>query len=283
MRTTTTCRWVFGSLGFVLLGLACIARAGSGSSPVVAQDLQAPLQQWRLPKRLREVSGLAVDERQRLFAHDDEHAVIYQLDWRKGRIVKHFSVGHPAVAGDFEGLAIGGDWFYLVDSGGTLLRFAEGDDDSSVDYSVVRTGLDSGCEVEGLDYDVVERGLLLACKSPRAKGLVVHYWSLAQQRLVAGLGIVLGAEQVEGLTGSSRFAASAIVRLPASGGWLLTSARQNRLLELSPGRTPTGLFRLDSARHPQPEGLAVDAAGHLFVADEGRDKRGRLTVYAAIP
>ena len=55
----------------------------------------APAQQRRLPRRLREISGLAVTSDGRLFGHDDERAVIYEIDVEGGQIVKSFAIGDP--------------------------------------------------------------------------------------------------------------------------------------------------------------------------------------------
>ncbi|PLX31312.1 MAG: hypothetical protein C0600_06030 [Ignavibacteria bacterium] len=71
-------------------------------------ELEAPTAQFELPKRLKEISGLAVDDRGRLFAHDDESGIVYQLDPMTGKIVKSFRLGRTLVTEDFEGIAIAG-------------------------------------------------------------------------------------------------------------------------------------------------------------------------------
>ena len=57
---------------------------------------------WRLHRRLREISGLASAPGDRIFAHDDERAVIYEID-REGRLVKAFAMGDKPVREDFAG------------------------------------------------------------------------------------------------------------------------------------------------------------------------------------
>ena len=46
----------------------------------------------KLPKRLAEISGLALTDDGRLLAHDDEMAVVYELDQKDGSIVKWFAL-----------------------------------------------------------------------------------------------------------------------------------------------------------------------------------------------
>jgi hypothetical protein len=46
----------------------------------------------KLPSVLSEVSGLATTPDGRLFAHDDERAIVYQVDPENGEVIKAFSV-----------------------------------------------------------------------------------------------------------------------------------------------------------------------------------------------
>jgi hypothetical protein len=87
------------------------------------RDCGAGAVRWNLPKRLDEISGLALSTDDRLFAHDDGNAASStRIDWHRGRIVKGFALGDPPVKDDFEGIAIAGTDFYLVTSGGVLYR-----------------------------------------------------------------------------------------------------------------------------------------------------------------
>ncbi|NTW64654.1 MAG: hypothetical protein HGA46_11425, partial [Chlorobiaceae bacterium] len=43
-----------------------------------------------LPTKLREISGLALSGEGKLFTHNDEKGVVYQLDLMTGRIIKKF-------------------------------------------------------------------------------------------------------------------------------------------------------------------------------------------------
>jgi hypothetical protein len=106
----------------------------------------APDRQWRLPERLREISGLAAGPDGRLFGHDDEAAIVYEIDVERGALVKAFALGEPVETGDFEGLALtpAGD-FWLTTSRGRLYRFREGADGAHVAYQRFDTGLSQVC------------------------------------------------------------------------------------------------------------------------------------------
>ena len=105
----------------------------SAGTTLSRYDLTAPpADLWELPKALQEISGLAVDSAGRIFAHDDEQAIIYQLDPATHRVVKRFSFGLPAVRGDFEAIAVVGRQLILTTSDGVLYAGREGRDGESV-------------------------------------------------------------------------------------------------------------------------------------------------------
>ncbi|HET9948557.1 MAG TPA: hypothetical protein VFQ22_06525, partial [Longimicrobiales bacterium] len=163
----------------LVAGLAALAcGAGQAQSPGTVRDrydFDRPGASYTLPGRLDEISGLALTPDGRLFAHDDERATIHEIDLSTGEVGKRFSLGEPPLEGDFEGLAVAGDRFFLVTSEGVLYEFAEGADREAVAYDTRDTGL-AGCEVEGLDHDAASGELLLACKTltPERDVLVVH-------------------------------------------------------------------------------------------------------------
>jgi len=121
----------------------------------------------RLPGVLAEISGLAVTPDGRVFGHNDERAVVYEIDPATGNVLKAFSAGIQGVPGDFEGIAFAGGRFFLVTSSGLLLELEEGSHGSAMSYRTHRTGLDRLCEVEGLAFDSVRGEFLVPCKEAR--------------------------------------------------------------------------------------------------------------------
>ncbi len=239
----------------------------------------ADFTQWALPDGLREVSGLALGAQERLFAHGDEEATIFELDLAGGQVRKRFHVGDPARKGDFEGLAWHEGYFYLVTSDGTLLRFREGSDEEHVEFELTHTGLGRQCEIEGLHAPADGGLLLLACKTPRQDDLqgrlAVLAWSLPDARPQPADNVMV--EQLP-----ADFAPSGLTRCPDSGNLLLVAARQRALIEVSGDGELVRALRLPGGgRHPQMEGVELTSTGNLIIADEGGSGRGRLGVYAA--
>jgi uncharacterized protein YjiK len=236
-----------------------------------------------LPQALAEISGLATGADGRLFAHGDERAIVYQLDPQSGRVVTRFWLGRSGIQGDFEGIAIAGERFFLVESQGTLYEFREGRDREPVRYHAVATGLAGRCEVEGLAYDARTDALLLACKTTSGAALrnhvVVFSFSLAEMKLepTPRLRIPLGALAPLGLKES--FHASGIEVHP-SGSLVLVAARDGAILEVSRDGRLLFARRLERRWHPQAEGIAFLRDGSLVLADEAQSGgTATLSVY----
>lgn len=240
----------------------------------------AGLIQWALPDGLHEVSGLALSEDGRLFAHGDEQAVIFELDFVSGRAVKRFAFGNPAVPGDFEGIAFVGPRLFLITSAGDLLEGREGAPGEHVKHRLHRTGLGDRCEIEGLDYDPDAGALLILCKQARqrelAGAIAVLAWSPTALAPLPHLERVLAWTPDDGAPEAVN--PSALTR-SATGTLVLAAARQGLLIELDPRAGIIRSIRLADDRHPQAEGIALAADGTLLVADEGRRGRGRLSAY----
>jgi uncharacterized protein YjiK len=234
-----------------------------------------------LPARLEEVSGLAVTSDGRLFAHDDERAVLHELDPATAGVGKRFSLGDPPIAGDFEGLAVVGERFFLVTSHGLLYEFREMDDRAEAPYRVTDTELGAHCEIEGLDYDARDDALLFACKisAPERGSILVHRIPMSPDapRLSP---IEIPRNQLPSLGIDRDFEPSAIAVDP-TGTLVLVSARREAVIEVDRSGLVISGSDLPPNRHRQPEGLAFGPDGTLYIADEGDRRDGRLTAYAA--
>ena len=272
--------------------LAGLALAAAGAVRDAPPSLAAPfldafepegegVAQHRLPRALGEVSGLAVDERGRLFAHDDERARVWRLDPLTGEALASFTLGAASgVAGDFEGIAVMGERFFLVTSQGTIVEFREGADGAVMPFQATATPLADACEVEGLAADAARGRLLLACKAApggrRADG--VRVWELPADTLGAAPRVRLSLPfDALAPLGLEVLHPSGVELLPGGRGLLLVAAEERVLVEFGADGTPLAVLELRRSRHRQPEGLALDASGALLVADEGAGGRARLT------
>ena len=242
-------------------------------------DFEDRLRRFDLPGRLDEISGLAMTADGRLFAHDDERGRVHEIDPITGEVGKRFDLGAALVRGDFEGMAIVGERFFLISSRGALYEFREGADREDVDYRVTDTRVGGDCEVEGLDYDPFDEALLIACKisTPDRSMIVMHrlpidpsHEPLPALRIAkAGLGAFGFGDD---------FDPSGVAVSP-TGSILLVSGRHDGLIEVDRSGAVLAAVELSDGRHPQSEGLALGADGTLYISDERSGKAPRLTAY----
>jgi len=229
---------------------------------------------WKLPKRLSEVSALTVGADGRIFTLKDEKAIVYELDAENGDIRTLFKVHDPALRGDFEGLALINDDFFLVTSSGIVHKVAGalGHDRAVVSSEVIDLGLSDICEVEGLSAYLGD--LYIACKVTYREAdqahLLVFKFNPENERLAVFFRIPISSLGVKKMHPSGIAVTADVV--------YVISARQRRLTMLRHNGDLIGHHKLSKKDHRQPEGIAVRGR-KIMIADEGDGKRGRITIY----
>lgn len=255
---------------------AALARPDTGGKK------DAPIARWELPGALAEISGLALTPDGRLFAHGDERGRVAEIDYRRGSIVKQFSLGSPPVHGDFEAITWTPHAMFLLASNGKLFEFQEGADGASVDYKVYDTRLGNACEFEGVAFEEPSNTLLLACKTVYTESLqnslVIYRWKLAEAAasptpLTVPLEKLIGSHPWKGLHPSD------ITVEPSTGNYVLVASRQKALIEITP-KGELVFARQLHGRHAQPEGVAITKDGILLISDEaGKSTPAAITLY----
>jgi len=274
---------LFPLVFFLLVGVEPTPVQGQASVLETFDFSKEGRQQIRLSRGLEEISGLAISPDGRVFAHNDERAIIYELEVESGRILKAFSAGSRGVRGDFEGIALAGSRFYLATSSGEIVETGEGSPGSAMDYRVHLTGLGEKCELEGLAFDPDANTLLLPCKEPRSRELrghiVVFSMDIGSMRVATVPRIFLPLDELEELDLEASFFPSGIEVHPETGNIFLISAREEAILEFTPQGSLLAGRKLRRKTHPQAEGITFGPDGALLLADEGQGKRGSLTRY----
>ncbi len=245
-----------------------------------------------LPKPLREVSGLASAAPGRVFAHNDERGVVFEIDYLAPSIEPILTLADD-VRDDFEGIATLGERLFLVTSHGVLYETRITADDAAP-FTRYDGGLD--CEVEGLTAAPDRAGLLVACKNlpDDRHTVVIHYWHLEKRAYDSSPALSIPTAIIaDFLSGQfperpppKRIQPTGIT-VTSAGNLLLVAARQHLLLEFTPEGTPVAAAKLDPDVHRQAEGVEVDTDGRLLLASEGDGKgekktRGVLSIYEPI-
>lgn len=247
------------------------------------KDLASSPKQVELSKKLKEISGLALTADQRLFAHGDEKGTIYQLDTENGEIIKEFEIGDKNIEEDFEGIAIVGDRFYLVESNGDIYEFEEGEDNQEVDYEVYKTDLKSKFDVEGLCYDEKTNSLLLACKEFAGKkydeSRAVYSFDLKKKKLEEKPRFIISLNKLDKKWDVDKFKPSAIERNLKSGTFFILGGKGLVILEISDDGKVLDEMILDEKYHHQPEGITFLKDGTMIISDEADKDKATLTFY----
>lgn len=244
---------------------------------------------FSLPNGLEEISGLAIASERSVFAHNDEHAIVYEIELERGRILRAFALGDPTLEGDFEGIARVGSRVFLITSDGLIYAANIGRHRQRVPYTVHDSGVGPHCEIEGLSASPQPGELLILCKRGRrggmqtdARRLTVYRWSIDSEHALETPFLSLALSGF--LTKEERpdFRPSGIDWDPNSGAIYIVSGRNRLMLTFDRRGTLLEKRRLTPRQHPMTEGIAMLGGRWIALADEGTaTRRGRLTVYPA--
>jgi uncharacterized protein YjiK len=239
--------------------------------------------QFKLSAYLNEISGLAAAEDDKIFTHDDERGIVYQLDYKDGKIVKRFSIAGKIPDRDFEGIAIAKDKFYLITSSGDIYEFNEVKNGKISKSKVYKTGLTVSYNIEGLCYDPSANSLLIACKGYPGKNLrgyrAVYSFNLKEKKLITKPRFLLSLKQLDKKFGMKNFSPSAIEYNLKTGTFFILSSHVKAVVELSPEGNVLHGISLSGKIHKQPEGLTFTRDMKLLISDEGGKGHGTLTIY----
>ncbi|MCB9208375.1 MAG: SdiA-regulated domain-containing protein [Ignavibacteriales bacterium] len=256
-----------------------------GSEKKVNYDLDKYLQtEIKLPSELNEISGICFSDEGKLFGHNDERGIIYQIDLKSGEIIKSFQLGNKMIKADFEDLAIVGKKFFIITSNGILFKFEEGEDLQKVKVIEKDLHFSSKFNIEGLCYDETSNSLLITSKEYPGKNLgnvrAVYSYSLSSNSVDQKPKFVISLKDLKENFNIRDFYPSAITKDRATGNYLILSAKgKPSLIKINPLGKIISAIKLNPKTHPQPEGIAFDKNNNILICDEGASKSGKITIY----
>ena len=254
---------------------ARLAKADSDPSkdPAVAM--------WIMPTVLKEISGLALTADGRLLAHDDEIAKVYEIDARRGTIIKSFLLG-KGVHGDFEAITVADSDWYLLESKGVLFKFRDAPNGYSAPYTKIDLRLGKECEFEGMVYQKDSAWLVLPCKTIHTKSLrdnvLLYRWRIGSTGPDGMSMLTVPLSEAIGSNKWKNFRPSDITIDPATGDYVLISSLDHGLVVMNPDGTVIRSMPLPG-KHHQAEGVAITKDSILIISDEATTKPAAITLY----
>lgn len=237
----------------------------------------------KLPKSLKEISGMALINEKEIIANNDEEGIIYTLKVPGFEMSAKLKIGDEKIQKDFEGIAVVKDTVYLVTSNGVVYKINYSKKNSVTDFIQYKTSLKIQNDVEGLCYDKNSNSLLLACKNEPGMGKVksrtVYSFSLRKMALERQPRFVISLKELKQKYGFKDFRPSGIEKNPVNGNFFILSSDPQSVIELTPAGKILAAIKLSSKSHLQPEGITFLNDGTMLISDEGQSKSGTITIY----
>lgn len=240
--------------------------------------LGSPSQKLKLPKELREISGLAWLEEERLVAVQDENGIIYTIDFKHGEIDSRSTFGPK---NDYEGITRHGKTTWVLRSDGRLFEVEE---EEVVEHE---TPLDSRYNVEGLAWDEKGKRLLLACKEFSGEGLdgkrSCFAYDPTSREFPEEPFLTLDLDEILEASASfdkrdtleRTFQPSGMAIHPISGNIYFISSVGKKLAVYTRSGSLLQVTSLKYKHFKQPEGICFAPDGRMYIANEGGGK-GRI-------
>lgn len=263
-------------------------------------DFQKADKEIKLSNKLREISGLTYVPEEGLVTVQDEKGALYWLD-KKGDIdrVVDFSAD-----GDYEGLAFNGKHLFALRSDGVLFKIRRWqEEEKKTKTKVIDTNLGELNDTEGLAFHPEKEQLWIACKGSAAIGQERYYeravyaYDLALDSFLVKPVLVVSRQDLQQFIRKNMrqhpdysyykkllrkekptmpLQPSAIAIHPLTQEIYLLCSVGNSLLVLDKSHHIKSLCYLSPEQFEQPEGLAFNEKGDLFLSSEGQKKRARV-------
>jgi hypothetical protein len=259
-----------------ILSSACSQTGKQFTSPA-GYDLNHP-QKIIMPESLHEISGIAFykGNPDTVYAEQDENGKLFYLH-PGDKNAAHFKFGK---SGDYEDVAICGETVIMLRSNGALSTFPLSDIHQVDDASRVKEQknlLPQG-EYEGLYADEANRLLYVLCKhcldektSKIGKGYILQ---LADDGSLSQHGdFSYSVKDIEAMSRVKKvnFHPSALGNNPLTKEWYIVSSVNKMLVVADANWAIKAVHNLNAAIYIQPEGIAFDKQGNLYISNEGGD------------
>ncbi len=229
-----------------------------------------------MPAVLHEISGIAFNKgnSDSIYAEQDEEGKVFHLKLGD----KNFSATKFAKKGDYEDMAICNGTVVVLRSDGALYSFPlAGTNNKEASNVQEWTGLLPTGEYEGMYADETSNLLYVLCKHCNNDKKHVqtsgHILNMAGNGPGYQEGFVIDVKQIEKRLGDNKtsFRPSAMARNTITNEWYILSSVNKLLVTADKDFTVREVYPLNPSIFNQPEGMAFDRYGNLFISNEGGD------------
>jgi hypothetical protein len=228
-----------------------------------------------MPESLLEISGITFykGKSDTVYAIQDEQGRLFRIAWGiKKQVNAKFGK-----QGDYEDVAIVNEKVVILKSNGTLIIFPFADAiyeevDSTREWKLL---LPEG-EYEGVYGDEASRSLYVICKNcadDNSKNSVSGYiYQIGDSVYQTGT-FRIDVNEIKSFTGKVKrgFRPSAIAKNPVTSEWYIVSAVNKLLVVTDSNWKIKETCLLNGNTFNQPEGLAFDEKGNMYISNEGDD------------
>ncbi len=252
---------------------------------------------YSIPPELNEISGISFLNDSLLAAIQDEEGILYFYDLGQEKVVRQYEFWKGK---DYEDLAIVGTDLYIVSSSGTIYELKNFNAEKAPKPTVYKTGLSEENNIEGLAYDKKNNRLLLGIKDQsldkNEDQKDIYSFDLTTKTFNPKAAYSIRLTEVENyfkgdeIEEASKkllkalgnqnlnevFRTSALNFNPLDGNLYVLSSMNNIVAVLNDQGKIIKILELDGKEFIQPEGLAFNSKGKLFISNEGRNKKANI-------
>lgn len=270
----STGKLMFVALLSSIMASACTSPSDTAVKSPAGYNLGRP-EKFIMPTSLLEVSGICFykGNPDTIFAIQDEEGKFFRLGWN---VKKQYNCKFGK-KGDYEDVSILRDQAIILKSNGSLFTFPFADRfyediDSAREYKKI---LPEG-EYEAMFGDEATGKLYILCKNcdddNSKKNVTGYIYELNDSAKQVGT-FEIDVKQIKAITGKVKrgFRPSGMAKNPLTNEWYIISAVNKMLIVTDDKWTVKDVYELNGNGFNQPEGIAFDRLGNLYISNEGDD------------
>jgi DNA-binding beta-propeller fold protein YncE len=237
-------------------------------------NLEKP-ERFSMPESLLEISGISFNKgiSDTIYAIQDEEGKLFRLALGN----KKQAHGKFGKSGDYEDLTIVRDRIIILKSNGSLYSFPFSDAiyaeiDSVQEYNkILPTG-----EYEGIYGDEISGQVYILCKNCKIDNndnVTGYIYRAEGEELKPSGQFNIDVESIKPFSGKVKkgLRPSALAKNPLTNEWFILSSVNKLLVIADENWKIKTAYPLNSNTFNQPEGIAFDSAGNMYISNEGDD------------